>query len=124
MKIRIYYEDVDIGGIVYHTKYINFCERARSEIFFAQGKLPVFEEYHFVVKNLQANFLQPAYFGEEIEVKTQLRQMKRTSLILVQQIYRNQELLFSMDITLVCLKKDKIAKIPPYFLEVFASLQS
>ncbi|MEN8727803.1 MAG: acyl-CoA thioesterase, partial [Sulfurovum sp.] len=40
MKIRVYYEDTDAGGIVYHTNYIKYCERARSEIFFQRGKKP------------------------------------------------------------------------------------
>ena len=40
MKIRVYYEDTDAGGIVYHTNYIKFCERARSEVFFQRGIIP------------------------------------------------------------------------------------
>ena len=41
MKIRIYYEDTDAGGVVYHSNYLKFCERARSEIFFAKNA-PIF----------------------------------------------------------------------------------
>jgi len=40
MKIRVYYEDTDAGGIVYHANYIKYCERARSEHFFARGVMP------------------------------------------------------------------------------------
>ena len=58
MKIRVYYEDTDTGGIVYHTNYIKFCERARSEMFFERGMVPSqSDESGFVVRNLSANFL-------------------------------------------------------------------
>ncbi len=124
MRVRIYYEDVDIGGIVYHTKYINFCERARSEIFFSKGRLPVYDGYHFVVKNLQADYLKPAFFGDVVEVETRLLELKRSFVTLLQQNFREGELLFSMEITLVCLQGERVAKIPPYFLEVFGDLQS
>jgi len=122
MKIRIYYEDVDIGGIVYHAKYLHFCERARSELFFAQGMTPVDDGYHFIVKELQARYIKPARFGEEIEVRTELRELRGASLQLRQRIYREDELLFEMDIVLVCIKNDRPAKIPPRFLEALRSL--
>ncbi len=120
MKIRVYYEDTDIGGIVYHSKYINFCERARSELFFEKGASPVFEDYHFVVKKLEADFIKSVKFGEIIEVKTEVAKKKRTSLTLLQTIYKEdkKEAVFKMKIVLVCMKKDKIAKIPQYFLEI------
>jgi acyl-CoA thioester hydrolase len=120
MKIRIYYEDTDIGGIVYHSKYINFCERARSELFFEKGLSPIFEDYHFVVKKLEADFIESAGLGEIIEIKTKVIEKKRASLLLEQNIYRekDEKLIFSMKVLLVCMKKDKIAKIPDYFLEV------
>ena len=51
MKIRIYYEDTDAGGIVYHTNYLKYCERARSEYFFASNIDITSENAHFVVKN-------------------------------------------------------------------------
>jgi acyl-CoA thioester hydrolase len=44
MKIRVYYEDTDTGGVVYHSNYLNFCERARSDAFFEKGMTPVLEE--------------------------------------------------------------------------------
>jgi len=54
MKIRVYYEDTDSGGVVYHTQYLAFCERARSEIFFQNGI--DFSESGFVVRDLEATF--------------------------------------------------------------------
>ena len=124
MKIRVYYEDVDIGGVVYHSKYLNFCERARSDLFFTQGKTPVWNGYHFVVRKLQANFIKPAFFGDELEVVTMLKELARARVLLEQSIYRSEEKLFDMEIELVCMHGKKIAKIPPYFQELFAQIQS
>ncbi len=46
--LRVYYEDTDTGGVVYHSIYLNYCERARSEIFFRNGISPIDNKYHFV----------------------------------------------------------------------------
>ena len=124
MKIRVYYEDVDIGGVVYHSKYLNFCERARSELFFAHSKTPVWQGYHFVVKSLQASYHKPAFFGDVLEVKTTLQDITRAKVLLEQTIYKDNTKIFSMDIELVCMRGEKVAKIPPHFLELFAQLQS
>lgn len=112
MRVRIYYEDVDVGGVVYHTHYINFCERARSELFFSQNRLPIFDGYAFVVKSLQANYIKSAKFGDMIEIKTHLKGQTRASITLTQSIYREEEKLFEMDIVLVCTKGDKLTRIP------------
>ncbi len=121
MKLRVYYEDTDLGGVVYHSKYLNFCERARSEIFFEKGASPVFEDYHFVVKSIEANFLSSAKLGDILEIKTQVLEIKRVSITLFQTIF-NENLkrdIFEMKVVLVCLKNDKISKIPEYFLKIF-----
>ncbi len=122
MKIRVYYEDTDLGGIVYHSKYLNFCERARSEIFFEAGKSPVYEDYHFVVKELHASYHKAAYFADILEVKTTLQELSRISATLHQSIWRGEELIFELVVTLVCLRGERPARIPDYFLELFQKL--
>ena len=117
---RIYYEDVDAGGICYHSKYLNFCERARSEFFFSQNASPIQDDYHFVVKKIQANFHHPARFGEEIVINTYIKEYKSVSITLFQEIKNRDGLvLFDMDILLVCLRGEKIARIPTAFQEIF-----
>ncbi len=117
---RIYYEDVDAGGICYHSKYLNFCERARSEFFFSQNASPIQDDYHFVVKKIQANFHHPARFGEEIVINTYIKEYKSVSITLFQEIKNRDGLvLFDMDILLVCLQSEKIARIPTAFQEIF-----
>jgi acyl-CoA thioester hydrolase len=100
VKIRVYYEDTDVGGIVYHSNYLNFCERARSELFFENGSSPVLEEGHFVAKRIEADFIKPARFSDILHVRTQLLQMKGASFTLHQEIYKDNEKLFEMRITL------------------------
>ena len=118
MEIRVYYEDVDIGGVVYHAKYLHYCERARSELFFSRGKSPVWEGYHFVVSRIDARYHAPARFGELLEVKSSVKKLTPVRVVMDQRVKREGELLFEMEIELVCIKENRPAKIPDYFLEV------
>ncbi len=120
-QIRVYYEDVDLGGIVYHSMYLNYCERARSEIFFKAGTSPVQGEYHFVVKHIDADFIASGKFGQTLEINTEMTSRKKASFILQQDVYETQNnvKLFSMQVHLVCLKGEKVSSIPQGFLELF-----
>ena len=123
MKTRVYYEDTDAGGIVYHTKYINFCERARSDIFFDNGILPTEgEKSGFVVKHIEAEFLDSAKLGDLLEVKNTLLELRRTSTTLLQEIYGTDRKLFSMKILLVYMKNGRISRIPERFKTIFEKL--
>ena len=124
MRVRVYYEDVDVGGIVYHSKYINFCERARSEIFFAHDISPKLGSYHFVVKALEAKYHKPAFLGDILDIKTALSYYKGAVVRLHQSIFKEELLCFEMEITLVCLKNDRPARLPDPFLKVIRSFQS
>lgn len=117
---RVYYEDVDAGGICYHSRYLNFCERARSEFFFSQDSSPIQDKHHFVVKKIQANFHQPAQFGELLTIHTYIKEDKNVSLTLFQKITNaDGALLYDMDILLVCLRGDRISRIPESFKKIF-----
>jgi acyl-CoA thioester hydrolase len=123
MTIRVYYEDTDAGGIVYHSNYLNFCERARSQLFFDAGRSPVLEGGHFVAKHIEADYIKSAKLGDVLEVKTFLREMKNASFILLQEIYRGDEKLFAMTIILVHIDfAGKMTKIPPREREFFLAL--
>ena len=100
MNIRVYYEDTDVGGVVYHSNYLNFCERARSELFFSKGKNPILESGHFVASSLEANYVKPAFFADVLVVKTELLSLKFASFTLKQTIYREDERIFEMKIKL------------------------
>ncbi|WP_462109042.1 YbgC/FadM family acyl-CoA thioesterase [Campylobacter concisus] len=116
MKIRIYYEDTDAGGIVYHTNYIKFCERARSEAFFKAGLNFTKESGYFVVSSLEAKFIASAVLGDEVFVRTKILELKKASLVLEQEIYKfddknAEKLLFRATITLAFMKEERLAKI-------------
>lgn len=119
MKIRVYYEDTDCGGVVYHSIYLNYCERARSELFFQKGLTPHKQDEFFVVKKIEADYIKPAIFGDEIKVKTKLIKAKKTSLLIEQTIYRGDELLFKANVLVAYLKQMKPARIPVELFELF-----
>ncbi len=100
MKIRVYYEDTDTGGVVYHSNYVNFCERARSEAFFQRGMTPVLESGHFVARKLKADFFLSAKLGDELDIKTELIEMRAASFRLLQTIYRDNKKIFELSIVL------------------------
>ena len=131
MQMRIYYEDTDCGGIVYHANYLKFCERARSELFFAQGEEPHDAEGSFVVRKMEARFSLPARLGDSIEVRTRLIESKAASLILEQEVFRTfdarlrlsvWESVFVMQVQLAYISaQGKPCKIPTRKLEVITS---
>ncbi|ADV46767.1 YbgC/FadM family acyl-CoA thioesterase [Nitratifractor salsuginis] len=125
MKIRIYYEDTDAGGIVYHANYLKYCERARSEIFFQRGIMPYGEEeIGFVVRRVEADFVGMAKLGDLLEVRTDLLEERHSSILLEQQIFRGEERIFSMKVLLVYVVMGRPRRIPEQLKEVIASLGS
>ena len=123
MKIRVYYEDTDVGGVVYHSNYLNFCERARSQLFFDAGRSPILDTGHFVAKHIEADYLKSAKFADVVEVKTKLVELKNASFTLLQQVFRGEEELFKMTIILVYINfAGNVSKIPDYEIEFLASL--
>ncbi|MCL4431969.1 MAG: YbgC/FadM family acyl-CoA thioesterase [Epsilonproteobacteria bacterium] len=123
MKIRVYYEDTDVGGVVYHSNYLNFCERARSQLFFDAGRSPILDAGHFVAKHIDADYLKSAKFADILEVKTTLIELKNASFSLLQQVFRGEEKLFEMTIVLVYIDFDgNMSKIPSSEKEFLSSI--
>ncbi len=122
MKIRVYYEDTDAGGIVYHTNYIKYCERARSEIFFKQNIMPLDgDKSGFVVRNIEAEFLGFAKLGEILEVTTTVMKKKAVSVLLKQEIYNQKKKnIFNINILLVFVREGKPSPIPNKFNNIFS----
>jgi acyl-CoA thioester hydrolase len=119
MKIRVYYEDTDCGGVVYYANYLKFCERARSEIFFQKGLSPHNGSEFFVVKSVQADYIKSAVFGNLLDIKTKLVEKKAASIVMKQEVYRDDELLFYGTFKLAFLKNYKPSKIPKELFEIF-----
>ncbi len=106
MQIRVYYEDTDVGGVVYHSNYLNFCERARSDAFFKKGLTPILEDGHFVARKIIADYYKSAKLGDVLGVKTELLKMKAASFILKQTVYKEDAKLFELEITLAYIAFD------------------
>ena len=95
--IRIYYEDTDSGGVVYHSNYLKYMERARTEWLrdfkVDQKALKDNLNLMFVVHEIDIKFMRPAVFNDEIEVQTKLEKLGSVKIELEQKIFRSTEIL-------------------------------
>ena len=123
MKVRIYYEDTDAGGITYHANYIKFCERARSEYLFSQNIMPGDgSSYGFVVRHMEVDYYAVSTLGDMLTVKSDILNIKNSSMELLQEIYKDDTRLFSMKLILVYVESCKAQKIPENFRNIFMKL--
>jgi acyl-CoA thioester hydrolase len=102
MSVRVYYEDTDFSGIVYHANYLRFMERGRSNYLRLLGAdhRALFEQAHeeapgfaFVVRSMQIEFLKPARMDDVLDVVTAYEEVKGASITLHQRILRQDDLL-------------------------------
>ncbi|ATD41561.1 Acyl-CoA thioester hydrolase [Campylobacter jejuni] len=123
MKMRVYYEDTDAGGVVYHSNYLKFCERVRSEIFFNK-KVDILMRLRdiFYLQKQIANFLKPAKLGDMIEIKTKILEVKNASVEILQEIYKDEILFFKMELTLAFIKNEKPARMDMQLKKLFEEL--
>jgi len=105
--IRVYYEDTDAGGVVFHSNYINFFERARTEMLRAMGceqdELTANKGIIFVVRSVQVDYLSPARFNELLQVSAEVTLAKKVSLTFEQLITRGDVVLCTSTIRIACL---------------------
>ena len=128
-KFSIYYEDTDSTGLVYHTSYLKFAERARSN--FLREKFPDlqnlldFNDFFFVVKEMQINFLKSASLNQDLEIQTFFVGHSFCSINLVQKIFRSNLLLNVINVKLVWVdgKKKKPSKLSENIVARFNSLE-
>lgn len=95
LPVRVYYEDTDAGGVVYHANYLRFMERARTEwlrqLGFEQDRLANEPGIVFVVAGLEISYRKPARFNDELFVSTSINKVGRASIDFEQVIWRNDE---------------------------------
>lgn len=96
LPVRVYYEDTDAGRVVYHSNYINFMERARTEwlrsLGYEQDVLIREQGIVFVVRSLQVDYLKPALFNDLLSVEAAIHEVGRTSVHFRQNIWRENKL--------------------------------
>lgn len=118
MELRVYYEDTDAGGVVYHARYLHFFERARTEFMRDQG-VSVGELHNmgsvFPVVRLEIDYRAPAVLDDLLRVETQVLEVGKSSFTLGQQVIRalDGKLLVDGKVTLVCVGPGMKAKRLP-----------
>ena len=104
---RVYWEDTDAGGVVYHAQYLAFLERARTEWLRARGKgqqlLRMEHDLVFAVRSMRVDFRLPARLDDVLDVSVALRQCRRASLVIAQAIHRDGVLLLDADVRVAAL---------------------
>lgn len=110
LPLRVYYEDTDLAGIVYYANYLKFIERGRSEwvrsLGIDQVSLRAERGIVFAVRRVEADYLRPARFGDDLTVLTRLREIGGVRIVVDQEVQRLGERLFQAVVTLVCLTDD------------------
>ncbi len=106
LPTRVYYQDTDAGGVVYHANYVNFMERARTEWLrtfgYSNAELMTKLGVMFVVRKLELNYLRPALLDDMLDVTAQLKDVGRSRITLDQQVLRGDEILAEGEVHLVC----------------------
>ena len=109
-KLRIYYEDTDAGGIVYHANYLKFAERARTEVIrdlgLTNGQLRDDHNILIVVRHIDIDYSATAHLEDELIVESTAPEIGRTSFTMKQIVMRDSLACATLIVKLVCINKD------------------
>jgi acyl-CoA thioester hydrolase len=104
--VRIYFQDTDAGGVVYHASYVNFMERSRTEWLrtFGYSNAGLMKELGvvFVVRSLKLDYLKPALLDDLVNVTSQIKEIGRSRLNIQQAVLRGDDVLVEGEVHLVC----------------------
>ena len=121
MQVRVYYEDTDFSGIVYHANYLRFMERGRSNYLRLIGadqrpKENTFNTdtlgFAFVVRSMQLDFLRPARMDDVLDVVTWPVAVKGASITLAQEVRRGDEVLVKAEVRVAFISEGRAKPIP------------
>ena len=126
MKLRVYYEDTDASGIVYHANYLKFAERGRTEMMrglgFAHSGIAAETGIVFTVRQVSADFRLPARLDDLLSVETRIVEIGGARLLLDQRICRDGALLAALDMVIACVGADgRPRRIPQALRAVLAA---
>jgi len=117
-NVKVYYEDTDVGGIVYYANYLKFTERARTEMIYDLFKLShqKLKDQHdaiFVVRSCNIKYVKSALFEDNLTVETSIVKKSQVRLNLLQEVKRGEELLISSEVELAVVNKHgSVTKLP------------
>lgn len=125
--VRVYYEDTDAGGVVYHANYLNYLERARTEFLRQLGyeqDLLLEQGMAFVVRKVDIDYLRPARFNDQLQVSAKIVTLKRSTIVFEQLLTCQGELCAKAEVVVVCvdMNKFKPCSIPETMKEDFLSV--
>jgi len=118
IPVRVYYQDTDAGGVVFHAQYLAFMERARTELLNAAhidlARLADDKRVLFLVYDLNVRYHQPAKLNELLTVSAEVAKMGRASLVFHQRVERGAQLLVEADVTVALVNRDSMrpARMP------------
>ena len=121
MSVRVYYEDTDFSGMVYHASYLRFMERGRSNYLRLLGanQRAMFEAtereapgFSFVVRSMQIDFLKPAHIDDVLEIITEPEIVKGASITLHQRVVRDGEILVEAHVRVAFVSGGRARPIP------------
>ena len=126
-KLKVYYEDTDAGGVVYYANYLKFMERARSDALKSLGftnKLLIEENgTYIIVKSCNINYTKPALLEDDLEIKSNIKEITKTSFFMLQKVFRGNDQITDAEVHLVTIdKKGKPVKIPERLKEELEKL--
>ncbi|MEQ1741832.1 MAG: tol-pal system-associated acyl-CoA thioesterase [Candidatus Nitrotoga sp.] len=116
LPVRVYFQDTDAGGVVYHASYVNFLERARTEWLrecYGYSNTGLMRESGmvFVVRSLRLDYLKPALLDDLLAVSAQLKDVGRSRVTLCQNVLRGEEIIVEAEVHLVCVTMDNFKPV-------------
>jgi acyl-CoA thioester hydrolase len=130
MQVRVYYEDTDFSGVVYHASYLRFMERGRTNYLRLIGAnhRELFEQtqqeapgFAFVVRHMDIDFLKPARMDDVLDIVTAPKEVRGASITLHQTVERDGEALIAADVQVAFVSGGKAQRIPKPLREAMAS---
>jgi acyl-CoA thioester hydrolase len=115
LPVRVYFQDTDAGGVVYHANYLNFMERARTEWLRTHGysNAGLMKEFGvvFVVRSFKLDYLKPALLDDLLDVTAQIKDVSRSRISLLQTVLRGDDLLTEAEVHLVCVSLESFKPV-------------
>lgn len=117
LPVRVYYEDTDFSGVVYHAGYLRFLERGRTDFLRLAGVDQSVlhdggEGLAFAVRRMTIDFLRPARMDDVVEVETRMAEVRGASLVIAQAIRRGDDMIVTADVRVALVRGGQPARIP------------
>lgn len=130
LPLRIFYQDTDVSGFVYHANYLNYMERGRTEFLRLLGitqrqslEAPEVDRCFFAVRHLEIDYLRPAHLDDELIVESALQQLAAASALIDQRIWRGDDLLVRAEIRVAFIgHTGKPRRLPVLWREILQNL--